>query len=244
MSDAGHKKITSYRPTRRGSDDQKLLDIGAQSPEFLQTDTWRVFRIMGEFVQGFEELANIRPAVSVFGSARLAEDHEYYQACVETCAQLSRAGFTIITGGGPGIMQAGNQGAFEAGGTSVGLNIDLPFEQTANPYQDVSLNFHYFFVRKTMFVKYSTALVIFPGGFGTMDELFESLTLVQTKTISNFPVVLFGKRYWSGLVEWIKDSMLGHGCISPDDVELLQLADEPDEVVRLVVRGLRGLMSG
>ncbi len=241
MSDERH--VTSYRPTRRGSDDQKLLDIGAQPDGFAQTDTWRVFRIMGEFVSGFEELANIRPAVSVFGSARLAEDHAYYQACRETCAQLSRAGFTIITGGGPGIMQAGNLGAYEAGGTSVGLNIDLPFEQTANRYQDISLDFHYFFVRKTMFVKYSTAFVIFPGGFGTMDELFEALTLVQTKTISSFPVVLFGKPYWSGLVEWLRESMLGLGCIAADDVELLQLADEPEEVVRLVVKGLRGLME-
>jgi len=242
MSNEREQNVTSYRPSRRGSGDQKLLDIGAQDG-FLQSDTWRVFRIMGEFVTGFEELANVRPAVSVFGSARLAMDHQYYQACRETCTLLSHAGFTIITGGGPGIMQAGNQGAYEAGGTSVGLNIDLPFEQTTNRFQDISLDFHYFFVRKTMFVKYSTAFVIFPGGFGTMDELFEALTLVQTNTISNFPVVLFGKPYWSGLVEWIRESMLGHGCIAPDDVDLLQLADEPEEVVELVVKGLRGLME-
>jgi hypothetical protein len=237
-------RTTSYRPSRRGSGDQHLLGTDYQSGDFVETDTWRVFRIMSEFVEGFERLCQVRPAVTIFGSARLAPEHEYYQACRETATLLSKAGFTIITGGGPGIMGAGNQGAYEAGGKSVGLNIDLPFEQTANPYQDLSLDFHYFFVRKTMFVKYSSAFVIFPGGFGTLDELFEALTLVQTETISNFPVVLFGNSYWSGLVEWLRETMLGHGCIAPEDLDLLRIADEPQQVVRLVVEGLRGLLEG
>lgn len=240
---ADERRPTPYRTNRQGGAEQKFLELNGLPDGFVHTDTWRVFRIMGEFVEGFEELAGVRPAVSVFGSARLAEDDPYYQACRETSERLSRAGFTIITGGGPGIMQAGNQGAFEAGGKSVGLNIHLPFEQTSNRYQDISLDFHYFFIRKTMFVKYSTAFVIFPGGFGTMDELFEALTLVQTHTVSNFPVVLYGKQYWSGLVEWLQESMLGHGCISPEDMSILQLADEPEEVVRLVAQGLRGLME-
>ncbi len=236
-------KVTGYRPTRRGSGDEALLNTVLQTDEFAESDTWRVFRIMGEFVSGFEQLCRVRPAVSLFGSARLAPDHEYYAAARQTAELLSKAGFTIITGGGPGIMAAGNEGAYQAGGLSVGLNVDLPFEQTANHYQDISLNFHYFFVRKTMFVKYSAGFVIFPGGFGTMDELFEALTLVQTRTISNFPVVLFGRRYWSGLVEWIQETMLGLGCISAEDLDLLQLADEPEEVVRLVAEGLRGLLE-
>ncbi len=235
--------VTDYRPTRRGSDDRNLLDTRFQREDFADTDTWRVFRIMSEFVQGFESLRSLRPAVSLFGSARLAPESEYYQAAVETANLLAKAGFGVITGGGPGIMEAGNKGAWEAGGTSVGLNIDLPFEQTANRWQDISLDFHYFFVRKTMFVKYSAAFVIFPGGFGTLDELFESLTLVQTKTIENFPIVLFGNQYWSGLVQWLRETMLAHGCIGESDVDLLKIADEPAEVVRLVAAGLRGLIE-
>ncbi|MBI2298431.1 MAG: TIGR00730 family Rossman fold protein [Armatimonadetes bacterium] len=237
------ERMTAYRPRRRGSADVDLLESTLQDYAFVESDTWRVFRIMSEFVDGFEHLCRVRPAVCLFGSARVAADNPYYQAARETARLLSQAGFTIITGGGPGIMQAGNQGAYESGGKSVGLNIDLPFEQTANPYQDIALNFHYFFVRKTMFVKYSAAFVIFPGGFGTLDELFEALTLVQTETISHFPVVLFGSEHWRGLLDWIATTLRTGGYISPDDVGLLQLADEPRDVVRLVAEGLRGLIG-
>lgn len=237
------RHLTTYRPSRHGGGDQKLLNDPPGSDEFLQSDPWRVFRIMGEFVQGFEELIGIRPAVSIFGSARFAPEHPYYQAARDTAAALSKAGFTVITGGGPGIMEAGNRGAQEAGGRSVGLNIDLPFEQTANPYQDISLEFHYFFVRKTMFVKYSSAFVIFPGGFGTLDELSEALTLVQTRTISHFPIVLLGHRYWDGLLQWFREVMLTEGCISPGDLDLMHVTDDPAEVVRLVAEGLRGLVE-
>ncbi|MCC7495813.1 MAG: TIGR00730 family Rossman fold protein [Fimbriimonadaceae bacterium] len=236
-----NRLLTGYRPSRRGSGDQSLLDTSAQSAEFVNSDTWRVFRIMGEFVEGFERLARVRPAVSVFGSARLAPEHPYYSAAQETARLLAKAGFTVITGGGPGIMEAGNRGASEGGGLSVGLNIDLPFEQTANPYQDLSLDHHYFFVRKTMFVKYSSAFVIFPGGFGTLDELFESLTLVQTRTISNFPVVLFGSGFWSGLLQWLREVLVEQGTIAPEDVDLLHLVDTPQDVVRRVAEGLKGL---
>ncbi|NUP99742.1 MAG: TIGR00730 family Rossman fold protein [Armatimonadetes bacterium] len=238
------KHVTSYRPTRRGSGDEKLLNTRYQTDEFTNSDTWRIFRIMSEFVDGFEALSKVRPAVSIFGSARLAPGHVYYQAAQETASLLAKAGFTVITGGGPGIMEAGNRGAVESNGLSVGLNIDLPFEQTANSYQDISLDFHYFFVRKTMFVKYSSAFIIMPGGYGTLDELFESLTLVQTRTISNFPVVLYGSDYWAGLVDWLKQTMLGAGCISPEDIDLLHLADTPQEAVRLVADGLKGLRDG
>lgn len=236
-------RVTGYRPSRRGCGDHELLNTTEQQSEFAHSDTWRVFRIMSEFVDGFEELCRVRPAVTIFGSARLAEEHPFYQDCVKTASLLSHAGFTIITGGGPGMMEAGNRGAWEVGGKSVGLNIDLPFEQTTNRWQDLSLDFHYFFVRKTMFVKYSSAFVIFPGGFGTMDELFEALTLVQTQTIDHFPIVLYGREYWSGLLHWIQETMLGLGCISAEDVELLQLADGPEDVVRLVAEGLRGLLE-
>ena len=236
------KKITSYRPRRRGSGDEELLSTEHQSADFLHQDSWRVFRIMGEFVQGFEQLCRVRPAVSMFGSARLAPEHPYYEAAVETARLLSQAGFTVITGGGPGIMEAGNRGAFDSGGQSVGLNINLPFEQTTNRWQHISLRFHYFFVRKTMFVKYSTAFIVFPGGFGTIDELFESLTLVQTKTINHFPIVLFGSAYWSGLLAWVRDTVLETGCISKEDLDLLHVADTPQEATQLVIEGLRGLV--
>lgn len=237
------QNITGYRPTRRGSGDTTLLDTTRADTDFTESDTWRVFRIMAEFVTGFEQLCRVRPAICVFGSARVSPEHPYYEAARQTAGLLSQAGFTILTGGGPGVMEAGNRGAYEVGGLSVGLNIDLPFEQTANPWQDISLQFHYFFVRKTMFVKYASGFVIFPGGYGTMDELFEALTLVQTKTISNFPIVLYGSEYWGGLVAWLRDTMLSQGCISPEDLDLLQFADDPHEVVRLVAQGLRGLIG-
>jgi uncharacterized protein (TIGR00730 family) len=219
--------------------DQQLLEIPTQAEQdFTQTDPWRIFKIMGEFVDGFDDLARIPPGISIFGSARIGPESEHYQAAVETGRLLAKAGYAVITGGGPGIMEAGNKGALEAGGISIGCNIELPFEQAPNPYQTISLTFNYFFVRKVMFVKYATAFIIFPGGFGTMDELFEALTLIQTRKIRNFPVVLFGSEYWSGLVKWIKETMIGQGTISPEDLDLLIVTDSPEEAVQAVIRTL------
>jgi uncharacterized protein (TIGR00730 family) len=215
--------------------DEQLLETPKQD-EFTRTDTWRVFRIMGEFVEGFDNLATITRGVSIFGSARTASDNPQYKAAQETAALLARAGYAVITGGGPGIMEAANRGAFEAGGLSIGCNIELPFEQYANPYLTRSLTFKYFFVRKTMFVKYSTAFIIFPGGFGTLDELFEALTLIQTRKIKNFPVVLFGTVYWGGMLDWVKGLMLSEGKISEADLRLIHLTDSPAEAVDIVVR--------
>ena len=226
--------------------DEQLLE-SPRHDEFTHTDTWRVFRIMGEFVEGFDELATLTRGISIFGSARTAPDDPYYVAAQETAALLARQGFAVITGGGPGIMEAANKGAFEAGGLSIGCNIELPFEQRPNPYQTRSLTFRYFFVRKTMFVKYSLGFVIFPGGFGTLDELFESLTLIQTQKISNFPVVLFGTYYWTGLLNWVSDFVLKEGKISEQDLNLLHITDSPSEVVRFIVESqnsLRGLRHG
>lgn len=224
---------------RRRTQDEKLL----QSPTpaqalFTDTDPWRVLRIQGEFVEGFEELSQLGPAVSLFGSARTEEEDPFYSAAVETARQLAKAGLVIITGGGPGIMEAGNKGAKLGGGVSVGLNIELPFEQHLNPYLDIPINFRYFFVRKVMFVKYAQAFVIFPGGFGTLDELFESLTLIQTGKISNFPVIMFGSEYWSGLLTWLKETMLTGGKIAPADLDLLTFADSPEEVLEQVTRAM------
>ena len=191
---------------------------------------------MGEFVQGFEDLAQITNGVAVFGSARTHPDDPVYQAARETAALLARSGFAVITGGGPGIMEAANRGAFEAGGMSVGCNIELPHEQGANPYLTLSLKFKYFFVRKMMFVKYSDAFIIFPGGFGTFDELFEALTLIQTRKIRNFPVVLYGSEYWFGMLDWIRGPVLGEGKISEHDLKLLHLADSPAQIVEIISR--------
>jgi uncharacterized protein (TIGR00730 family) len=220
---------------QRVTQDEQLLE-SPRLDEFTHTDTWRVFRIMGEFVEGFDELATVTRGVSVFGSARTPRDSEYYRAAQETAAQLVRAGFAVITGGGPGIMEAANRGALEANGVSIGCNIELPHEQRPNPYQTRSLKFNYFFVRKTMFVKYSTAFVIFPGGYGTLDELFEALTLIQTRKIKNFPVVLFGKSYWAGMVDWIKGVLLEQKAIADADVQLLHCTDSPAEAVEIIVR--------
>src|SRR5579884_69309 len=203
--------------------------------DFTLTDPWRVLRIMSEFVNGFDALAHIPPSVTIFGSARTHPEDPSYQAAVETARLLAKAGFGIITGGGPGIMEAANKGAQEGGNCSIGCNIELPFEQSANPYLDISLDFSYFFVRKTMFVKYSNAFIIYPGGFGTMDELFEALTLIQTKKVSHFPVILSGSKYWEGLINWIRDTMLATEKISPEDLGLLQMSDEPEEICKLVV---------
>lgn len=215
--------------------DEQLLQA-PQASDFTHTDTWRVFRIMGEFVEGFDELAHITRGVSLFGSARTAPDNPQYKAAQETAALLVKAGFEIITGGGPGIMEAANRGAIEAGGVSVGCNIELPFEQRPNPYQTHSITFKYFFVRKTMFIKYSSAFVIFPGGFGTLDELFEALTLIQTQKIRNFPVILFGTDFWRGMLEWIKGPLAEEGKISASDLDLLHLTDSPQETVDIILR--------
>ena len=224
---------------RKPTQDEKLLQRPA--PEqvlFTDTDPWRVLRIQGEFVEGFEALAQLGPAVTLFGSARTAEDDPYYQATVETARLLAEAGLAVITGGGPGIMEAGNKGAKLGGGVSVGLNIELPFEQHLNPYLDVPINFRYFFARKVMFVKYAQAFVIFPGGFGTLDELFESLTLIQTGKVSNFPVILFGSAYWAGLLAWMRETMLAGGKISPADLDLITVTDSPEEVREQVTQAM------
>ena len=216
-----------------GTHDERLLET-PRADEFLHTDTWRVFRIMGEFVQGFEDLAHITNGVSIFGSARTSPDDPVYQAARETAGLLAKAGFAVITGGGPGIMEAANRGAFEAGGTSIGCNIELPHEQKSNDYLTLSLKFKYFFVRKMMFVKYSDAFIIFPGGFGTLDELFESLTLIQTRKIHNFPVVLYSSEYWSGMLDWLKGPMLQESKIIDEDFRRLHVTDSPAEIVKIV----------
>jgi uncharacterized protein (TIGR00730 family) len=221
----------------QATQDERLLET-PRADEFTHTDTWRVFRIMGEFVEGFDELATVTHGVAVFGSARTPAGDPYYAAAQETAGLLAQAGFSVITGGGPGIMEAANQGAFEAGGVSIGCNIELPFEQKPNPYQTRSIKFKYFFVRKTMFVKYSNAFVIFPGGYGTLDELFESLTLIQTRKIRNFPVVLFGTEYWGGMCRWLEETMLKSRYINDADYRMLHLTDSPAEVVEIIVRSM------
>ena len=221
------------------TEDEKLLrKPSVDHPPFTDTDPWRVLRIQGEFVAGFDALAELGSAVSIFGSARTSADDPMYEATVETARLLARAGLAIITGGGPGIMEAGNKGAQLGGGTSVGLTLQLPFEEGANAYTDLPIDFRYFFVRKTMFVKYAQAFVIFPGGFGTMDELFEALTLIQTGKIPNFVVILFGSEYWSGLLNWLRDTMLAEGKISPIDLERLIVTDSPQRVCDLIVEAM------
>jgi uncharacterized protein (TIGR00730 family) len=222
---------------RQATQDERLLET-PRADEFTHTDTWRVFRIMGEFVEGFDELATVTRGVAVFGSARTPADDPYYASARETAGLLAEAGFSVITGGGPGIMEAANRGALDAGGVSIGCNIELPFEQKPNPYQTRSISFKYFFVRKTMFVKYSNAFVIFPGGYGTLDELFESLTLIQTRKIRNFPVVLFGKDYWAGMCQWLRETMLTAKYINEADYQMLHLTDSPAEVVEIIVRSM------
>jgi uncharacterized protein (TIGR00730 family) len=222
-----------YKQHKGGTQDERLLET-PEPGEFLHTDTWRVFRIMGEFVQGFEELAHVTNGVSVFGSARTLADHPEYQAAQETGALLAQAGHAVITGGGPGIMEAANRGAFEAGGASVGCNIELPHEQSSNPYLTTSVKFKYFFVRKMMFVKYSDAFVIFPGGFGTLDELFEALTLIQTRKIHNFPVILFGSTYWQQMLDWLRGPVFSEGKIVEEDFRRLHVTDSPAEVVKII----------
>ncbi len=216
--------------------DKDLLRSPAKAEEdFTQKDPWRVLRIQGEFVEGFDALHTVGPAVAIFGSARTKPGDPYYAAAEKVAGILSKAGHAIITGGGPGIMEAANKGAFEAGGVSVGCNINLPTEQKANPYQTISLNFRYFFVRKMMFVKYSVAFMIFPGGYGTYDELFEALTLVQTGKIEHFPIVMIGKQYWNPLVGWLKDTVVARGCLSTKDLDLFFLTDSPEEGAKFII---------
>jgi len=229
-----------FDKARHGTQDERLLET-PRPDEFLHTDTWRVFRIMGEFVVGFEDLARITNGVAIFGSARTPPDDPEYKAAQETGALLARAGCPVITGGGPGIMEAANRGAFEAGGTSVGCNIELPHEQKSNAYLTLSLKFKYFFVRKMMFVKYSDAFIIFPGGFGTLDELFESLTLIQTHKIHNFPVVLYGSNYWKGLLDWLRGPVLTEAKIVEDDLKRLHVTDSPSEIVEIISRSQSAL---
>ena len=201
--------------------------------ETITKDNWMVFKIMAEFVDGYEKLAKIGPCVSIFGSARLKPENKYYEMAVEIAEKITKLGFGIITGGGPGIMEAGNKGAFNAKGKSIGLNIDLPFEQHFNPYinKSYSMNFDYFFVRKVMFVKYSQGFVVMPGGFGTLDELTEAMTLIQTNKIGKFPIVLVGSEFWSGLLEWFKATLLKEGMIAEDDLDLYRVVDTADEAV-------------
>jgi uncharacterized protein (TIGR00730 family) len=219
--------------TEGSTTDQRLLDRRGPS-DWVHTDPWRVLRIQSEFVEGFGLLAELPRAVSVFGSARTSRDHPYYAAGAQIGAALAQAGYAVITGGGPGAMEAANRGASEAGGLSVGLGIELPFEQDLNEWVDVGIAFRYFFVRKTMFVKYAQAFVILPGGFGTLDELFEALTLVQTRKVTRFPVILFGTEYWSGLIDWIRTTLGAAGTINPADLDLITVTDDIGEVMAVI----------
>lgn len=229
-------KVYFKNHMKRKIEDRALLASKKELVDFTDTDPWRVLRIQAEFVEGFDALSKVGPSVTLFGSARTKEGSRYYEGARETARLLAQSGLSIITGGGPGIMEAGNRGAAEGGGLSIGLNIELPMEQTPNPYQNMSLEFRYFFVRKLMFVKYSLGYIIFPGGFGTMDELFESLTLSQTEKIQPFPVVMFGWEYWGGMLDWIKQTMLDEeGCISKDDLNLFHVTDDPAEAANIII---------
>jgi uncharacterized protein (TIGR00730 family) len=235
---AGRMRVTptgADRMRRDGTttEDEKLL-VRRPSPAFLDTDPWRALRILSEFVEGFDALASVGRAITVFGSARTLPESPQYELARTIGRKLAEAGYAVITGGGPGTMEAANRGCREGGGLSVGCNIELPHEQSLNPYVDLGVEFRYFFARKVMFVKYADAFVILPGGFGTMDELFESLTLIQTGKVRHFPVVLVGSDYWSGLLDWVRGTLLPAGAVSAQDLDLLQLTDDPDEVVRIV----------
>ena len=230
----GRFRATLGRMKPRVTADEHLLDTPRRS-EWKQKDAWRTLRILSEFVDGFDTLSDVGSAVAVFGSARTKPGSAEYRLAEEVGAALAKEGFAVITGGGPGVMEAANKGASEAGGTSIGLGIELPFEQGLNEYIDVGLDFRYFFVRKTMFVKYAQAFIVLPGGFGTMDELFESLTLVQTKKVTRFPVVLLGTAYWGGLMDWLRDRMLADGMINPVDLDLMLVTDDVAEAVSHVV---------
>jgi uncharacterized protein (TIGR00730 family) len=231
----------SIRDVSIVTEDQKLLQRHTDPADFTRTDPWRVMRIMGEFIEGFDALAHLTKAVTIFGSARTHPNEAQYEAAKETARLLAEAGFAVITGGGPGIMEAANHGAKEGGGLSIGCNIELPFEQGANPYIDTLINFRYFFVRKTMFIKYSDAFIIFPGGFGTLDEAFEAITLIQTGKIYHFPVVFFGRHYWAGLVRWLQTRVLSEGKISSGDMDLMIMTDDPAEAANVVIQAQQTL---
>lgn len=233
MADDKHKSINEEQ-------EEKIIEAFKEKDwtEIRTNDSWVIFKMMGEFVNGFEKMSKIGPCVSVFGSARTKPDNPYYQLAVEISQKLTMQGFGIITGGGPGIMEAGNKGAKAGGGKSVGLNIELPFEQHSNPFIDTDKNidFDYFFARKVMFVKYSQGFIVLPGGFGTLDEFFEALTLIQTLKIGKFPIVLVGTKYWQGLIDWIKSSVLeGEKNVSPQDLNLFKLVDTADEAVQIII---------
>ena len=226
--------------TKRGvRSDFELLDASRQHTSFAHQDTWRVFRIMAEFVEGFEALYATGPAVSLFGSSRAGESDKYYGKAREMARLLAQKGVTVITGGGGGFMEAANRGAKEGGGKSVGLNIELPFEQKPNDYLDLLIEFHYFFCRKVMFLKYSVGFILFPGGYGTMDELFEALTLIQTGRNENFGLVLFGSEYWKGLIDWLREKMLARKYIAPRDLALCRVTDDPNEAVDVILERLK-----
>jgi len=236
---ATRKVDDSIRSDTSMTEDEKLLQQPSHSvSDFTRTDPWRVLRIMGEFIEGFDTLSSIEKGVTIFGSARISPEDPMYKAAEEVARLLAEAGFAIITGAGPGIMEAANKGAHLAGGRSIGCNIELPFEQGANPYVDTLVNFRYFFVRKTMFIKYSMAFIIFPGGFGTLDELFEAITLIQTGKIYQFPVILFGRHYWAGLLRWLHARPLAERKISPGDIDLMILTDDPAEAAHAVIAAL------
>jgi uncharacterized protein (TIGR00730 family) len=219
---------------REALEDRKLLDRPAPT-DLLQSESWRVLRITSEFVAGFDHLADVYPAVSIFGSARTKASNKYFDLAVRTAELLGKAGFAIITGGGPGIMEAANKGARLAGALSIGCNIELPFEQHINAFVDREMTFRYFFVRKTMFIKYSEAFITFPGGFGTLDELMGAVTLIQTKKITNFPVILFGKEYWGGLIDWMRERVLAANNIKKEDIDSIRIVDEPERVRDIVI---------
>ena len=241
---------SKVKAAARKTDDFGLLNPGrptALQEDFTESDTWRVLRIQAEFVHSFETMSRVGPSIALFGSARLHEGTPYNDAARDVASRLVKAGWAVMTGGGPGIMQAGNRGAREAEGPgekmSIGLNIELPFEQHLNPYIDVGINFRYFFTRKINFVKYASGFVIFPGGFGTLDEFFESLTLVQTHKIQNFPIVLFGTSYWGGLIEWIRETLVSHQTILESDLDLIYLTDDPAEVIKYIFENTRNVRN-
>ncbi|HEY5472437.1 MAG TPA: TIGR00730 family Rossman fold protein [Candidatus Limnocylindrales bacterium] len=230
-----HSGRVTYRPkaaemltVHARTEDERLLASNVR-PAFLDSDPWRALRILAEFVEGFDALAAVGKAVTIFGSARLHEGDPYYAKARQLAGLLAKEGFAVITGGGPGIMEAANRGCHDAGGLSIGCNVELPHEQSVNAYVDLGVEFRYFFARKTMFVKYADGFAIFPGGFGTLDELFESLTLIQTGKIRHFPVVLVGKEYWAGLLDWIRQQAVGHGAVSAEDLDLIQVTDDMEE---------------
>jgi uncharacterized protein (TIGR00730 family) len=245
MNEAERRGISERRragrlvvPSEQAPADRMLLERSAIEELSHHADPWRVLRILSEFVEGFDALNEVGPAVTVFGSARAHPNDPYYLAGRQLGGALARRGFAVITGGGPGIMEAVNRGCHEAGGLSVGCNIELPHEQSLNRYVDLGVEFRYFFVRKNMFVKYARGFVIFPGGFGTLDELFESLTLAQTGKIEHFPIVLFGSSYWRGLLDWLEDHVLTSGAIAPEDLKLMTLTDDPEEAAEMATRPL------